>query len=349
VSTGGVVTNTGVALHRLGVPVQLIGKIGEDLFGKAIKEILGRESPLLFDDLVVDPGASTSFTVILNPPGFDRTFIHSEGANAIFYASDLPKGTLQQADLFHFGYPSLMRSIYRSEGAELVSILQKARRAGLSTSLDFSLPDPTSPAGRVDWPTIMDNCLPYVDLFVPSAEELTFLLERENYEQMSTDPDRSFPDLVTPDFCRALSEKVLCYGLKAVLIKVGHRGIYLRSAGAESWKQVGRGLKDLGSNWHNRELWAPAFGVNVRGTTGAGDAAIAGFLASILQGSDPETALIMAAAAGACSVEGWDSTSAIGTWEEVFARVKQGWATLPLDLAPYGWKKSPSNELWIKG
>ena len=37
---GGAVANSGLALHRLGVSTQLIGKIGDDLYGKALLEIL---------------------------------------------------------------------------------------------------------------------------------------------------------------------------------------------------------------------------------------------------------------------------------------------------------------------
>ena len=32
-STGGAVPNIGLSLHRLGVPVRLMGKVGDDLFG----------------------------------------------------------------------------------------------------------------------------------------------------------------------------------------------------------------------------------------------------------------------------------------------------------------------------
>ena len=37
-STGGAVANTGLALHRLGVPVRLVGRVGADLFGRAVLE-----------------------------------------------------------------------------------------------------------------------------------------------------------------------------------------------------------------------------------------------------------------------------------------------------------------------
>lgn len=345
---GGAVPNTGLALHKLGVPVQMIGKIGDDLFGQTIREIIGREAPELVQDLIIDPSAPTSFTIILSAPGYDRTFLHSHGANDTFYASDLPRATLQKADLFHFGYPSVMRSIYRGDGGELVSILQRARREGLSVSLDFTLPDPTSPAGKVDWPLILDNSLPLVDIFVPSVEELTFLLQRETFDRMRTDRDTDFIDAVTPELLEELSDKVLAQGVKALMVKIGHRGLYLRTGSEGAWEKSGRGLSGLGEEWHDRELWAPAFNVEVCGTSGAGDAAIAGFLASLLQGTDPETALIMASTAGAVSVEGPDAVSGLTVWEGLLARVKQGWNQMPLELDATGWERNKINGLWEK-
>ena len=346
ISPGGAVPNTGLSLHKLGVPVRLIGKLGKDLFGQAIQDLISDEDPRLICDLIDDPSVSTSFTIIFNPPGFDRTFIHSHGANDTFYASDLPRETLQTADLFHFGYPPLMRSIYRGEGGELVSILQRARRAGLTTSLDCSLPDATSSAGQQDWPNILANNLPFVDLFLPSVEELLFLLQPETYNKICADDRTSFLAAVTPDLLHELSETVLAYGVKVVLIKVAHRGIYLRSGEPAVWEKGGRGLLDLGTDWHNREMWAPAFDVDVQGTCGAGDAAIAGFLAGLLRGATPETALVMASATGACSVERTDVVSGITGWEDLLSRVTMGWGTLPLDLSKYGWQKDAIYDLW---
>lgn len=347
-TAGGVVSNTGLALHRFGVPVQLIGKIGDDLFGQATRNIIHAEAEQLVDDLIVDPSAPTAYSIILNPPGFDRTFLHFNGANDMFYASDLSRKILQEADLFHFGYPPSMRSIFRGEGGELVSIMQRARRAGLTTSLDFSHPDPSSTAGKVDWTVILANSLPFVDLFVPSVEELTFLLRRKTYDQLSDDPAIPFLDAVTPDLLNELSEIVLGYGVKVAMIKIGQRGVYLRTAKSEAWQKGGRGVVGLDETWHNRTLWAPAFKVESQGTTGAGDAAIAGFLASLLRGTDLETAALMAAAAGANRVETLEGTSGLASYEDLLDRVRRGWETLPLDLTAFGWRKDGTSGLWQK-
>jgi sugar/nucleoside kinase (ribokinase family) len=266
----------------------------------------------------------------------------------MFYASDLPRATLKEADLLHFGYPSLMRSIYRGEGAELVSILQRVRREGLTTSLDFSLPDLSSPAARVDWAEVLANSLPFVDLFVPSVDELVFMLDRAKFDELNSAPDQPLQEVVTPELLSRLSEEALSYGVKAVLVKLGTRGIYLRTAGEKAWARAGRGLAGLGTSWHDRELWAPAYEVPVAGTTGAGDAAIAGFLSSVLRGEGPETALKMANAVGAACVEAGAVLEGVGEWDDLMERTSAGWATQPLALDTKGWRKDEENDLWEK-
>lgn len=55
---------------------------------------------------------------------------------------------LNDATLFHFGYPTLMRSMYENDGAELIALLKKVKECGWATSLDLSAVDPDTEAGR---------------------------------------------------------------------------------------------------------------------------------------------------------------------------------------------------------
>ena len=97
-STGGPVSNTGLALHKLGIPTQLMGKIGDDLFGQAVTQLVSAYDPRLVGGMVVDPQASTSYTVVFNPPGVDRIFLHCHGANDTFSADDVRKCDRRRAD-----------------------------------------------------------------------------------------------------------------------------------------------------------------------------------------------------------------------------------------------------------
>ncbi|MBN1943190.1 MAG: carbohydrate kinase family protein, partial [Phycisphaerae bacterium] len=59
ISTGGAVSNTGLALHRLGFPVALMGKIGRDLFGRGIQDVLRRYGEHLADGMIVSDDPSS--------------------------------------------------------------------------------------------------------------------------------------------------------------------------------------------------------------------------------------------------------------------------------------------------
>lgn len=138
--------------------------------------------------MTVSEGESTSYSVILAVPGIDRIFLHNPGANDSFCADDISDELLKDAALFHFGYPPLMRSMYQNDGQELVKLLQKVKRAGTAVSLDMAAVDPGSEPGKADWKTILEKTLPFVDFFVPSAEELCYMLTGNGFTNGRREP-----------------------------------------------------------------------------------------------------------------------------------------------------------------
>src|SRR6266513_4825737 len=121
-STGGAVSNTGLALHKLGISVGLMGKVGSDLFGQAILQIVESHGSGLSDGMVAVPGESSSYSIIISPPNADRMLIHAPGCNATFGVDDVRYDMLESVRLFHFGYPPLMERMYINDCAELATI-----------------------------------------------------------------------------------------------------------------------------------------------------------------------------------------------------------------------------------
>ena len=133
---------------------------------------------------------------------------------------------------------------------------------------------------------------------------------------------------------RTMADAALALGPRAILIKIGDRGAYLRTGP--------RGMPDA-SGWENRELYTPVFSVPiVAGTTGAGDSTIAGFLASVTRGMPPEEALTMAVAVGGCCVEAPDATTGIRPWEKTAERVRSGWKRAAVTITEKGWQHDAS-------
>jgi len=306
--TGGPVSNTGLALTKLGIRTQLMGKVGDDVLGQVVKEMVSSYGPGMADNMVMDKAVNTSYTIVLSPPGVDRFFLHHPGANDTFSADDVCYDRLPQARLFHFGYPPIMRLMFENNGAHLVEIFRQARDTGITTSLDMALPDPASAAGRADWVTILTATLPYVDVFLPSIEEILYMLRRETYDELYRAANGpNFLPLISPQLLSDTSQQLLDLGAKIVALKLGERGLYLRTANASAMEMLGRARPSDPSAWADRELWTACFQVDVVGTAGSGDATIAGFLSALLRDKSPEQVVTAAVAVGACNVEAADT------------------------------------------
>lgn len=345
-STGGAVANTGLAFHRLGLPTRLVALTGDDDFGRTVRRIIDGCDPQLGQGIIPVTGETTSYSIIISPPGIDRLFLHCPGANDAFSAENVSSAALSATALMHFGYPPIMRRMYMEAGDELVRLFRRAKDAGVTTSLDLCSVDPATEPGQIDWRLILERVLPRVDVFTPSLDELLFMLDRRAFEQaiasgmrlwISDDPSR------LPELGRQLIEM----GVGIALIKLGDLGTALFTAEADRLAGMGRAKPMDIRAWAGQELWGPCFKVRVAGTTGAGDATIAGFLSGLLRGLGPEGSLAMANAVGAFSVEAADSSSGLPDWETVQNRVAAGWERLkPIELAGWLWKDKEG--LWAR-
>jgi sugar/nucleoside kinase (ribokinase family) len=339
-ATGGAVPNAGLALHRLGVPVRLMGKVGADHFGTVVRDLLEQAGPGLAAGLVTGR-EPTSYTVVISPPGTDRIFLHCPGANDSFGPEDVDAAALRGLRLFHFGYPPLMRRMYEQGGAELEALLRRVKEAGVATSLDMARPDPDSPAGRVDWPTLLARVLPQVDVFLPSFDEILYMLDRRRYEQIEARHGARIVAGADPALLEALAGRLFELGAAVVGLKLGDRGLYLATTPSPQ-RLAALERAGAGPDWFGRRLLAPCYRVSVAGTTGSGDCTIAGFLMAVQAGMTPEQAVNAAVAVGACSVEQAAATSGVPLWADVVARQAAGWPRFNDEAPGAGWVRLAS-------
>lgn len=348
-ATGGPVSNTGLSLLKLGINTRLMGKVGDDMFGQTIRQLIANHNAEAAAGMIIDPHAHSSYTFVISAPGVDRTFFHFPGANDTFTADDIRYELLPHARLFHFGYPPIMKLMYVNDGEQLERIFRQAKTSGVTTSLDTAQPDPSSPAGLANWNAIFARTLPHVDIFLPSIEELLLMTRRDTFDALrQADPHGDLLTQLTPQLLTQVSDGLLALGVKIVALKLGHRGLYLRTAGPKALQAMGRARPADIAAWADRELWAPCFKADVVGTTGAGDATIAGLLAGLLRGLPPEEAITTAVAVGACNVEAPDALGGIQSWETTRQRIAAGWQRHPLSLNAPGWRFDALNNLWAR-
>lgn len=348
IGTGGAVSNAGTAMKIFGMKVAFMSRVGDDTIGRMTIDLLRKNGNA--DGVKLARGEHSSYSVVLSPEGFDRIFLHSQGPNDTFSQKDMDFAELRRARLLHLGYPTLMKSLFAKGKKELTDIMRKAKAAGTTTSLDISLPDPQSAAGKTDWKKIFRSALPHVDLFVPSLEESFFCLDPKAFlKRKEKHSGRELLDHVTPQEVEGMADTYLGYGCAVAVIKCGYNGWFVKTAKAERLEKLGRGAPRPLANWAGRALWCPAFQVDkIASATGSGDTSIAAFLTALLRGFGIEGALKMANCAGYFNLRGMDAVSGLAGW----AVMEKTWPRLPVRdngfLAKAGWKFQGDLKIWEK-
>jgi sugar/nucleoside kinase (ribokinase family) len=287
IQVGGCVANTGLALARLAGSVRLLTIVGTDILGDIVVQALA-SADVKSSSVQRTSGEGTSYSVVLEAPGDDRAFLHHVGANAAF---DPDLVELDGIDLLHVGYPQLLPRLTRDGGRRFTALLDRAKRSGVTTSVDFATLD-SAAASRLPWPELLRRWAPFIDILTPSVDDLRPILGDRPGE--------------TPTELAAVAAELVEAGVGCALVTAGRLGMALQTAHGARLDGAGRSMNAVRAAWTRRQLACPAPAVDVVRTTGAGDVATAGFLAGLLAGMNPEGALRLAAGAAGAHISGLD-------------------------------------------
>ena len=325
INGGGAVSNTGIAMKLLGADVSLLTKTGTDTFGKVLKDIYAGFG--VADSVISVEGERTSYTTVIAMPGIDRILLHDPGCNNTFSLEDVKRADLTGESLFHFGYPPIMERMYLNDGAELVEMLKYVKSQGVAVSMDMAMVDPASKAGQADWLKILTEALPHVDFFVPSVEEICFMLDRPRYEEWSKRAaGGEIVNILRKEDIAPLAEKCMELGTRVLLLKCGAPGLYYKTGSAVMMEKLHELTGINASDWTDREGFENSYlPEKVLSGTGAGDTTIAAFLTAMLEGYSFERCIQLAAAEGASCVEAYGALEGIRSLEELERRIDNGW------------------------
>jgi sugar/nucleoside kinase (ribokinase family) len=172
---GGGAANVSADLARLGLGVSIRARVGDDIFGRFMTESL-EQSGVDTRPMIVDPGAMTSQTLIVNVRGQDRRFIHCSGANTRFTPADLDAILDPPPRVLYVGYFLLMPGL---DAKGLAERFARARAAGTVTVLDVATDGP----GNYIEP--LKAVLPHTDVFLPNGDESTLILGESDPERQA--------------------------------------------------------------------------------------------------------------------------------------------------------------------
>lgn len=271
ISLGGAVGNCGRVLADLGVDVSLSACVGDDELGAMTRRMLGARLHAV--DLMVTPGVATSYSVVVEPEGVDRSFWHHTGANAAFVGDCAVTATR----LLHFGYPSLTPAMCADGGTPIVRLFDRAHVQGVATSLDLAFVAANSPVRDLDWEALLRTAVAVSDVFCPSWHDLASCL--------------GLPMDVDDAYVSEWADRFLDWGAGVVLITLGERGSCLRVADPHRLAPFATCGIDP-SAWAGTSTWqVPDVLTDVTTTNGAGDAYKAAFLSRLIEGDSPQQCL----------------------------------------------------------
>ena len=137
---GGAPCNVLAMLRKLGKSCAFVGKVGNDMFGKLLKDVIV-DAGINADALVMDDKIPTTLAFVQTFANGDRdfSFYRKPGADMMLTADELPLDTIANARIFHFGTLSMTHEGVRKATEKAVAT---AKENGALISFDPNLRPP---------------------------------------------------------------------------------------------------------------------------------------------------------------------------------------------------------------
>ncbi|OPY28490.1 MAG: putative sugar kinase [Methanocella sp. PtaU1.Bin125] len=195
---GGCSANFAMQCARLGMDIQLFGKVGDDVFGTFV--LVELEDNRVDTKNVLLTDRKTGVTVAL-VQGIERSFVTFRGENATYGIKDIDL-TKIDADLVHLPSYFLLDGL-RCDYANLIDLLHGA---GIKVSFDTGWDPRGFQKEELD---PLFEIIPKVDIFLPNIDEARKILG---------------DDSLSPESAARI---LLDMGVKVVVIKMGKVGCYV--------------------------------------------------------------------------------------------------------------------------
>lgn len=224
---GGAPANVAVAASRLGAKSAFIGKVGEDIFGHYLEQILVDED-VSTQGVRYDQEARTTLVFMAMPDAHsaEYMFYRNPGADMLLAPDDLDRQLLGKTHAFHFGSLSLIEEPSRSATLEAIKI---AEDAGALISFDVNY-RPTlwkSPEEAIE--RVMAT-IPLVNLLKVNEIELSLLAGKDNLDVAA----KTLIDM-GPDLC------VVTIGAEGSFFRTITEGDFLPGFSVDTVDSVGCG------------------------------------------------------------------------------------------------------------
>lgn len=172
---GGCGANVAVDLVKLGISVQLVGCVGDDVLGHFIRDEL-QQAGVDSTRLTLSQTSQTSTTLVVNVSGEDRRFIHAPGANTELTGSEITDEILAGCQIVYVGGIGMNPAL---SGANVAEMFRRAHQHGVKTVLDVVVCQPEV------MPEMLAQVLPVTDVFLPNTDEARLITGLDDPQQQA--------------------------------------------------------------------------------------------------------------------------------------------------------------------
>lgn len=295
---GGSACNLGIDIKRLDpdLPVSTIGLVGDDADGEYLLQQAVQEG-LDCSGLAVEVGYRTTFTDAFTAQDTARrTHLFHPGTSQVLSPDHFDFSTIK-ARILHLGLPGLheiMDNTWQGDDNGWVSVLKKARAAGLETNLELcSLPAP-------QLRKLITPCLNHLDYLIVNDFEIAAVAGRPIDHGQAPDIEMNLSN--AKDALQGTPLKLVIVHFPMGAVAVTRRG---------------------------DQLVLPSVDMpvdKIAGTNGAGDAFAAGALYGLHEGWALEDTVKLAHASAAASMRHIGTTDALVPWSKCLdLAAEYGW------------------------
>ena len=177
---GGAPCNVLAMLNKLGKKTAFLGKVGDDQFGRLLRDTIS-SAGIDASNLLTDDEVNTTLAFVHTFPDGDRefSFYRNPGADMMLREEEVEEDFIRQARLFHFGTLSMTHEEVRKATKKA---LKAAKDNGLLVSFDPNLRPPL-------WSSLdlakeqMEYGFQYCDILKISDNEIQFVSGKEDYDE----------------------------------------------------------------------------------------------------------------------------------------------------------------------
>jgi len=301
-AVGGCAPNTAIDIAKIdpSIPLSVIGKIGDDEYGRFVVSQMSRYG-IDCGKISISPDKPTSFSDVMSMPSGERTFFHARGSNADFSPDDVDISGIT-SEILHIGYILLLDTFDMEDkeyGTVMARFLHDVQERGIKTSVDV----------------VSDSTADYKAKILPALKYCNYAIMNEIESSMLFDINPYYED-----------GSINIENMKTIMVKMAESGvsdkviIHCKKAGF---------CYDVKSGEFTVQPSVNIPKSAIKGSVGAGDAFCAGSLYGIYNNYDDKRILEFAAAAAACNLFAENSVDGMRPKAEIEKLIEEyGWEEL---------------------